>query len=55
MQILNEMVIQKDDLSNRSLHSLLFSGKDEVKQLLDIECKYFGFIAIICSRFHCHR
>lgn len=38
IEILKEMIFE-DDGQNHSLHRLLFSGKDEAKQLLDIECK----------------
>lgn len=42
IEILKEMILE-DDGENQSLHRLLFSGKDEAKQLLDIECKFFFF------------
>ncbi len=45
IEILSEMIFEQDtdaddNQSNRSLHRLLFAGKDEVKQLLDIERKF---------------
>lgn len=43
IEILKDMIFEADDQPNHSLHRLLFSGKDETKQLLDIECKYFEF------------
>lgn len=39
-EILSEMVFEQDDLPNSSLHRLLFSGKEKLKELLNIECKY---------------
>lgn len=41
IEILNELLLEADDPTYGSLHRLLFSGKEEAKQLLEIECKIF--------------
>lgn len=43
IEILQDLILEEDDQPNQSLHRLLFSGKDEAKQLLDIERKHFEF------------
>lgn len=40
IEILNELLLEPDNSSIGSLHRLLFAGKEEAKQLLEIECKF---------------
>lgn len=54
IEILKDMIFEEDDQPNHSLHRLLFSGKDETKQLLDIECKCFEFrVFLVAFKDYC--